>query len=274
MCVPRPLCNDLLLICPSDATVSKRPLHRPAIPSPYAGANQQKVVYISSHTPFLSAVKRVEKLLDRADKRLTQAATTNAKKADARLGKRKRSADGDEILGIAEEVERLKGVKRRRGGDGFGFGAAEDGQDEGSAGEGVVLKGTGKAIHRVLELALWFQQREEQYAVRLKTGSVGAVDDIAIDEEGQGDASKAAHADDGEDAVEGPGDTMADATQVDEPRAPTTTAEGPSMEGAGELPAKTKKKKRKRGKEARDTEDVPETRIRYTSVLEVYVSLK
>jgi len=43
--------------------------------------------------------------------------------------------------------------------------------------EEVVMKGTGKAIEKVLQLALWFQGREE-YKITIRTGSVGAVDDV------------------------------------------------------------------------------------------------
>lgn len=190
-----------------DAKVTKRPLHRPAIPSPYAGASQQKIVYISSKTPFLSAVKRVEKLLSLADKRLVQSATTLAKQRQQ--SGRKRGGGGgdaeDEILGIAREVESLKAAKRRKTGAGGGSAAGvrqgEDREDEGDvAGEEVVLKGTGKAISRVLEMALWFQQRGERFVVRMTTGTVTAIDDIEVGEDGS--QSKG----DGDGGEEGDGD--------------------------------------------------------------------
>ncbi|KAF2769064.1 hypothetical protein EJ03DRAFT_313142 [Teratosphaeria nubilosa] len=136
---------------PPTAKVTKRPLLRPAFPSPYANASAQKTVYVSARTPFLSAVKRVEKLLELSDKRLVQAATTLAT---------------------------IKGSRKRKR-----AGAGDGGQDvEAAAGEAVVIKGTGKAVSRVLGMALWFQQREERYKVSLKTGSVGAVDDVAMPE--------------------------------------------------------------------------------------------
>ena len=42
----------------ADATVTKRPLLRPVIASPYAGACQPKIIYVSAKTPFMSAIKR------------------------------------------------------------------------------------------------------------------------------------------------------------------------------------------------------------------------
>jgi ribonuclease P/MRP protein subunit POP7 len=47
----------------------------------------------------------------------------------------------------------------------------------------VVIKGTGKAIGKVLELGCWFQQRAEVYDVKIRTGTAKAVDGIEYDEE-------------------------------------------------------------------------------------------
>ncbi|KAM3422372.1 hypothetical protein BST61_g2729 [Cercospora zeina] len=139
---------------PPDAKVTKRPLLHPALPSPYAGSSQQKVIYVSTKTPFMSAVKRVEKLLRLSDKRQVQSATQRSK--DSQKAKRRSEREADEILGIAKELESAK---------------AKAGDQE-----QVILKGTGKAISKVMELGLWFQQREE-YQVTLQTGTVSAVDD-------------------------------------------------------------------------------------------------
>lgn len=84
---------------------------------------------------------------------------------------------------------------------------------EARAKEEVLVKATGKAIEKALRVALFFQEQED-CLVRLRTGSVGAVDDILVQE---GDA-------------DGDG------------------------EGEGE--------------------DVPETRVRRTSMLEVVISLR
>ncbi|WPH01723.1 Hypothetical protein R9X50_00457500 [Acrodontium crateriforme] len=223
---------------PNGTRVTKRPLHRPAIPSPYTNSAQPKVVYVSASTPFLSAVKRVEKLLQRADKRLVQAATTRAKQNDPR-GRKRRGGDHDEdeVLGIAEEVERLKNDgkrQRRQGKSGLGE------EEANAAGEEILIKGTGKAIAKVLDLASWFQQRGDRYTVRLRTGSVGAVDDISA-----GDQADVAV-------------PLAEDMDVDH------VANGQEKKSAEGL------------EEQRENESqtLPETRIRQTSVLEVAIELK
>lgn len=259
----------LRVLITSAARVEKRPLLRPAIPSKHSGASQQKFVYVSTHTPFLSAVKRVEKLLHLADKRLVQSAATNAKQNNAGgAGKRKRGAGGgDEILEIAEEVERVKSKRKKVGDDGMGTEKDDDCREE------VILKGTGKAIHRVLELALWFQQRDQDYIVRLKTGSVGTVDDVTIEENDEGRVEGR----NTEDAVEGAesADTGAGADQMD---VDTSTAANDGKQPEHDEPmveaGRRTKKRRKRGKGSPVEGDVPETRIRYASFIEAAVSLR
>ena len=204
----------------------KRPLLRPAIPSPYAGAQQQKVVYISTKTAFLGAVKRVEKLLHLSDKRLVQSATTIVKHAN---GKRKRNTPAggrDDILEAATEVERQKAKRRRKAGDTKAHGDDEDAV----AGEEVVIKGTGRAIAKVLEMALWFQQRDDWYSVRMTTGTVRTVDDI----------------------------------EVEEPAMPVEE-EREYVHGEVASPSKNEVK--------REDSQVPVSRSRFTSVLEVAVSM-
>ena len=203
---------------PVDASVSKRPLLRPAIASPYTSSSTQKVVYVSARTPFMSAVKRVEKLLDLADKRDVQAATTLAQKNKR---KRRRDDDGgeDDIGAVARFAEEGKDKKRRVGGVG---------------GEQVLVKGTGKAVGKVMEIGCWFMQRDA-FEVRVKTGSVGAVDDVDVPER---------EADGGEEM------------EIDQAGPATDKAEGDTKEA-----------------EPMD-EAVSDTRIRYLSVLEVAVSLR
>lgn len=43
--------------------------------------------------------------------------------------------------------------------------------------EEVVMKATGKAIEKLLRLAIWWQG-QKGVVVRIRTGSVGAVDDV------------------------------------------------------------------------------------------------
>ncbi|KAK0367044.1 hypothetical protein LTR91_013905 [Friedmanniomyces endolithicus] len=267
---PNPQHKKLVKL-PQNATVTKRPLLRPAIPSPYAGANQPKVVYVSARTPFISAVKRVEKLLHLSDKRLVQSATTLAKHKGQQNRKRKRSADGtDEVMEIAREVEKQKSKKRKAGGAGYG---GEEDDIDGVA-EEVLIKGTGKAISKVMEMGLWFQQRPE-YSVILRTGSVAAIDDIEIGDD-----------------VEGDGEAKRDTTMVDVPQVTTTAGDrvgdtvtiNNAAPDAGDsllVPA-SEQPKGDAGTEtvalaptaSRDAEPILETRIRYMSMLEVAVSLR
>lgn len=255
----------------TDAQITKRPLLRPAIPSPHSGSQNQKVVYISAKTPFLSAVKRVEKLLHLADKRLVQSATTIIKHKNQGYGKRKRGAgagEEDEILEVAETVEKLK--KRKKGRKTI---EDEDGIESGS--EEVMLKATGKAIQKCLELGLWFQQREE-YRVRLETSSVAATDDITVDEDETATMAEAA----GE--SEATDDAIMD---VDENAAAGADEDSHIEKDAGGSQTSndhdSENKQPKKIKEPPDVEhrekgdfDIPESRIRYVSSLEVFVSLR
>lgn len=219
---------------PSDAQITKRPLLRPAIPSRYSGPSQQKIVYISAKTPFMSAVKRAEKLLHLSDKRLVQSATQLSK--DARNKKRRweRRDDEDEIVGISKEVEKKKKQK--------GLGSER---------EEVVLKGTGKAIGKVMELGLWFQQRDAEYHVRLKTGSVCAVEDVQYEEEAEKHASAGAQVT--EDVVQ--------------------AASSYEIKQAVAKPM-SKVMKREEHEAENGKKEISETRIRQLSVLEVYISLR
>jgi ribonuclease P/MRP protein subunit POP7 len=65
------------------------------------------------------------------------------------------------------------------------------GIDEGLNGKGrneeVTLKATGKAVEKLLSVAMWFQGQDDVKVV-LKTGSVGAVDDVvSMKEDGDED---------------------------------------------------------------------------------------
>ncbi|KAL9637746.1 MAG: hypothetical protein Q9164_002002 [Protoblastenia rupestris] len=133
---------------------SLRPLLHPPIPSPYTNASHQKVVYISAKTPFISAVKRVRKLLEQIDKRAVgKIDLINVKGSDKQKLKR-----------LGEQVASSK-IKES---------------------EEVVMKATNRAIERALGLGLYFQGQDD-VRVRIRTGSVGAVDDIVAVERGDGE---------------------------------------------------------------------------------------
>ena len=216
---PIPPPNPKTNLPPSpDAQITKRPLPRPAIPSPYTSSSTPKTVYISTRTPFMSAVKRVEKLLNLADKRDVQAATTQAQKNKRKRKRPTNDDEEDEVMDIARGVEEGREKKRRVAG---------------ASGEQVVVKGTGKAVGKVMELGAWFLQRHE-FEVRVRTGSVGAVDYFEVAEGGE--------------------DAGGDEMDVDQAEG------GAEKSGDGEV--------------EKDVEAVSGARIRYLSVLEVAVSLR
>jgi ribonuclease P/MRP protein subunit POP7 len=133
--------------CSADARIEKRPLLRPPIPPPHANASTPKVVYIQRSTPFMSAVSRVRSLLRKIDQRSGQSARDKT-----------RRAKGDRILAAARCT------------------VAEASREE------VVVRGSGRAIEKVLQLAAWFTEREASEGVRVKlsTESACAIDDIIL----------------------------------------------------------------------------------------------
>ncbi|KAL2037898.1 hypothetical protein N7G274_009373 [Stereocaulon virgatum] len=143
---------------PKNARIQKRPLLHPSLPSPYTSASHQKTIYISPRTPFISAVKRVRKLLSHIDERATpKTSLVNSKMSDKqKLGK------------LSEQV-----VKDKKP-------------------EPVVLKATNRAIENLLGVGLYFMGQDD-CVVRIRTGSLGVVDDVVLregvedGEEGEGE---------------------------------------------------------------------------------------
>lgn len=115
----------------------------PPIPSPYAGVDQPKIVYVSARTPFISAVKRVQKLLALIEKR--------------DMGK------VSLVAGESSDKGKLEAL---------GVGTTCSGKQE-----EVLIKATGKAIKNATQLAKFFQAKED-INVQLRTGSVAVVDDL------------------------------------------------------------------------------------------------
>ena len=111
--------------------------------------------------------------------------------------------------------------------------------------EEVLIKATGKAIAKAMNLALFFQQQKD-CAVVVRTGSVHAIDDIEV----KGDGI----------------DLEADDEDRDEM----------DVEDGSREPRNEKKEIKNTGKEHasnRGITEIPETRVRQTSVLEVAVTL-
>ncbi|KAI1080608.1 Rpp20 subunit of nuclear RNase MRP and P-domain-containing protein [Whalleya microplaca] len=147
---------DKLPAIPKGATVRRRPmLTRP--PSTHSSHR----IYINPKTPFRSITTRVRKQLD---KYLREASASSKAFTNRLAGKKNASLDA-RIRAIQQHSE-----KGRASGVGL-----ED------AGEVIVL-GTGRAIQKVTEVALFFQKQRD-CIVQLRTGSVGTVDDVVVEGE-------------------------------------------------------------------------------------------
>ena len=150
----------------TDAKISKRRLTRQPITSKSSGHKEQ-IIYISSRTPFMSAITRIRKHVSQIQKRRSQSvAATSSKRGSVPLHK----AKGDRILAAAiESLDRQDAAAAAKG----------------SAKDEVLVKGTGKAIDKVLSIAGWLQAREssEGVRIRLETGSWWAIDDVEVDED-------------------------------------------------------------------------------------------
>ncbi|KAH7197946.1 Rpp20 subunit of nuclear RNase MRP and P-domain-containing protein [Fusarium flagelliforme] len=118
--------------------VEKRPLTRRQPPA----SSKSRIIYVSSKTPFMAAVKRARKQLDASLK------TTDAAPRGAPLH------------------SRVENLKKTAGG------AVESAV--------VTVMGTGKAIEKTLAVAGWFEQ-EGDCEVEIKTGTVGTVDDVVAE---------------------------------------------------------------------------------------------
>ncbi|KAI9655849.1 MAG: hypothetical protein M1821_005284 [Bathelium mastoideum] len=221
---------------PRHAKITKRPLLRAPLPSPYASAASHagsKTVYVTARTPVISAVKRVRGLLALADQRAAQSeqAQSRGRGRQNRLGKGK----------VLEPEDERKGDRLR-----------------GEEAEEVVVKGTGRAIDTALRVAVWFLGHEE-FKVVVRTGSVGTVDDVEAGDVGRkrkgkgekgGNVKEAGRKNKGEDEV----------------------MEHISGDEAGQ--EGQEEEEEEEGEAEDEADELPESRIRFTSMIEVGVSLR
>ncbi|KAL3477758.1 Rpp20 subunit of nuclear RNase MRP and P-domain-containing protein [Aspergillus californicus] len=149
--------NDDMVKLPKYAKVSKRPIPHPPVSSPYAGPSVPKTIYISTSTPYMSAVKRVQKLLQHSEKRATASVGTSANNKPRSTQQQQQ----DLLAALARGEEREQLSK-----------------------EEVFVKATGRAMNTALKVGRWFESsgREAEYKVRVRTGSVLVVDDVEEDE--------------------------------------------------------------------------------------------
>ena len=133
----------------------------------------------------------------------------------------------------------------------------EVGQTSGKEPEEVILKATNRAIEKALGLGLFFQGQED-VRVRLRTGSLGAVDDIVVEEKSKGEKGK-----------NGRSKKKAKEKEKSKRRQEEEGSAADEHDGRHKEEVDNKMA----DPEAED-EDLPETRIRKVSVLEIGISLK
>ncbi|KAI0431750.1 Rpp20 subunit of nuclear RNase MRP and P-domain-containing protein [Xylaria sp. FL1042] len=144
---------------PKGATVRRR-----ALPSgPAASTNSARRIHITPKTPFQSVTTRVRKQLDKYLR--TAASSRNA--FTNKLSQKKNAS-------LGERVRRIQEQSQSAATGGLGLGLENSGE--------VLVLGTGRAIQKAAEVALFFQKQPD-CIVQLRTGSVAAVDDVVSKEE-------------------------------------------------------------------------------------------
>ncbi|KAF4986492.1 hypothetical protein FDECE_15919 [Fusarium decemcellulare] len=108
-------------------------------------SSKSRIIYVSSKTPFMAVVKRARKQLD-----------TSLRTASA----------APKYASVQMRVRALQ----------------EAGNREDADSAVVTVMGTGRAIEKTLAVASWFEE-EGDCEVEIKTGTVGAVDDVVGDED-------------------------------------------------------------------------------------------
>lgn len=191
----------------------------------------------------MSAVKRVLKLLRHAEKR---------------------------ALDASGPVKALGGRERRNAASGMG--KAQEDKKMKNAGEEVFVKATGRAIEKALSVGRWFE-RDEEFCVRVSTGSVLVVDDVEEDEEVKKKVVEA-----GKEVLKPEGESQSQggegsATSSSMPLSATASAATPAPSSTPTV-SKSASKKRKRAACAAASSELPETRTRWVNMVEIAVSLK
>jgi ribonuclease P/MRP protein subunit POP7 len=245
--------NGKLQKLPSNAAIKRRPINHPAIASPLAGASVQKVVYVSSNTPFMSAVKRVKKLLRHVEKRATQNVDLI------------RDERGDGMRKLAEASDKLAKDK-----------------------EEVLVKASGRAISKALHIGEWFSNKEKDVycQVDVRSGSISVVDDIveakmeSEDDDGDSDEPQPGASEENSTVLEAGDTTMELFDEKPKPGSPPAIAadSNPSTDTQSSKDlnhlSKRRKRRRKRKRSTYDPDDLPEQRLRWIKTVEVAISLK
>ena len=126
--------------------IRTRPITHPPIPSPYAGADQPKVIYVSAKSSFTGVVKRVGNIFKKFHKQNT--------------------AQIDLIEGKGTDKQKLESLA-----------TAAAAAVEAEIPQAVFLKATNMAIDKALSIALFLKEQGD-LIVQLRTDTVAVVDDI------------------------------------------------------------------------------------------------
>ncbi|KAF9886100.1 hypothetical protein FE257_012035 [Aspergillus nanangensis] len=220
--------NKDMIKLPKYAKVHKRPIPHAPVASPYANSSIPKIVYVSSASPFMSAVKRVQKLLRQAEKRATASIDlSNSKKREQQ-----------KLAQVARGHEQLQK-------------------------EQVFVKATGRAMEKAMGVGRWFEQRGEEYVVRVKTGSVLVVDDVEDEDEEEKRERDQLRDQMGSEGGGGGGLDGGDKEGVVD-----------SKSGAEEKKKKKKNQQKRAGNVPMEDSELPETRTRWVNMVEIAVSFK
>jgi ribonuclease P/MRP protein subunit POP7 len=163
---------------PAEVTVTRRPIHHPAIPTPYHSSDSPKTLYIKHRSPFIPTLKRIRRLLSEIAKRHQQSVSASHHPANRSKQSKPLAANGR--LNPADVEKDIVEGSREEESSGTGIGDEE-----------VFLKATGRAIERALAFGCHFQG-EDDCRVRVEMGSVQAIDDLEVlrkrddEEEGEG----------------------------------------------------------------------------------------
>ncbi|KAH8692955.1 Rpp20 subunit of nuclear RNase MRP and P-domain-containing protein [Talaromyces proteolyticus] len=242
--------NTNLISIPHNYRVQKRPIPHAPVASPYAGTDVPKIVYVGSKTPFMSAIKRVQKLLRHAERRVMTPLIDEKERKRRHAQQRKRESKAASSGSGAEEQERkvleecLKKLRLEK----------------------VLVKATGKAMEKAVRVGRWFEEKTEEYEVAVRTGSVCVVDDIVreeVEEEEEED------------------DTADDREEDDN----TVTVDGKNEQSDKTKPTESKNQLRRRRKRERvrqqkveasldEDGEPPESRTRWVNMVEISVNLK
>lgn len=154
--------------------------------------------------------------------------------------------------------------------------------------EEVLVKASGMACGRAVEVGKWFKTKEEERVceVEIRVGSVSVVDDV-VEVEKEVEDVEGMHADEGEGSKVEEGDTTMELlgdgkeVSVDEPSAvvPDENVHNPAKDVSTKLvrnpnDKKSNRQRRKRRRPVYDADDLPEQRLRWVKTVEVAISIK